>query len=336
MTKRAGRLPYTVDRAVHRRFDERKTIFGRIHWDREASFYHTDYRDSAPEKIAEGAVGYSRVDFARALASWTVHDRFRGAFSWERLGQADPSMLRLERHEVDDPARMSEQVKETARLFGADLVGISRIDRAWIYSHDRSGDPVEVPESCTHAVVMAIAMDKAATAASPAYPCEAATGVGYSKMAFTLACVADFIRNLRYRAIPMGNDTALSVPLAIDAGLGQMGRNGILTTPEYGSCVRLCKVLTDLPLVADRPIDFGLTETCMTCTRCADACDAGAISRDPEPSFEIACPSNNPGILRWAVDADRCYAFWSENTAACSNCIAACPFSKIGWKIPRT
>jgi epoxyqueuosine reductase len=80
-------------------------------------------------------------------------------------------------------------------------------------------------------------------------------------------------------------------------------------------------------LEPDKPIDFGLADTCRDCRRCADACEAAAISDAREPSFEIACPSNNTGILRWAVNADRCYDFWVRNTAACSNCISACPFS---------
>jgi epoxyqueuosine reductase len=146
-------------------------------------------------------------------------------------------------------------------------------------------------------------------------------------MAFAIACVAQFLRNLRYGAVPTGNDTALSIPLAVDAGLGQLGRNGLLITPEYGPCVRLCKLFTDLPLEPDAPIDFGLTETCRDCSRCADACEGEAISAAREPSFAVACPSNNAGILRWAVNADRCYDFWVRNTAACSNCIAACPFT---------
>jgi epoxyqueuosine reductase len=146
-------------------------------------------------------------------------------------------------------------------------------------------------------------------------------------MAFAIASMAQFLRNLRYNAIPMGNDTALSVPLAIDAGLGQLGRNGLLITPEYGPRVRLCKLFTDLPLEPDTPADFGLGDTCRGCRRCADACEAEAISDAREPSYEIACPSNNAGILRWAVHADRCYDYWIRNTAACSNCISACPFT---------
>ncbi len=319
--------PYTIDPATHGRFDERRTVFMRRHWDRGASFFETEYRSGAAARIAAAEPGYSRIDFARLLASWTVHDRFAGAFSWQRLGRADTAMMRLGRQPVDDPAEMSAEIKRTARMFGADLVGICRVDERWVYSHDRSGDPVVIPAAYRNAIVIGIAMDRDAVMTSPAYESAAATGVGYSRMAFAIASVAEFLRNLRYGAIPMGNDTALSIPLAVNAGLGRLGRNGLLITPEYGPCVRLCKVFTDLPLAPDGPIDFGLTEICVDCRRCADACEGGAISTAREPSFEVACPSNNPGILRWAVDADRCYDFWIRNTAACSNCIAACPFT---------
>ncbi len=329
MTQRVDEPTYTVDRARHTRFDERKTIFSRMHWDESASFHGTEYRGGAADKIAQGIPGFSHLEFARDLASWTVHDCFRGAFSWRRLGEADPSLVRLGRYTADSSAQLTQQIKESARVFGADLVGVCKINESWIYSHNRSGDRIQLPEGCSHAIVLAIAMDKAAVGTSPEYASATATGVGYSKMAFTLACMAQFIRNLRYTAIPMGNDTALSIPLAIDAGLGQLGRNGILTTPEFGSCLRLCKIFTDMPLASDKPIDFGLTTFCKDCMKCAEACRAGAISFDREPSFEIACPSNSPGILRWAVDADKCYQFWAENTTACSSCIAACPFSNI-------
>jgi epoxyqueuosine reductase len=318
---------YTIDPAKHGRFDERQTVFMRRHWDHDASFFEAEYRGGAAARIATGEPGYSRIDFARVLASWTVHDCFGGAFSWKRLGQADTAMMQLGRHPVEDPAVMSAEVKKTARMFGADLVGICRVDERWIYSHDRSGDPIVVPPEYRHAIVMGIAMDREAVMTSPSYESAAATGTGYSRMAFAIACVAQFLRNLRYSAIPMGNDTALSIPLAINSGLGQLGRNGLLITPEYGPCVRLCKLFTDLPLEPDGPIDFGLTDTCRTCSRCADACEGEAISAAREPSFEVACPSNNTGILRWAVNADRCYDYWIRNTAACSNCISACPFT---------
>jgi len=319
---------YTIDRKKYGRFDERQTVFMRLLWDKNARFFGHDYRENIPEIISQNHPGYSRLEFARILAAWTVHEQFSEAFSWKRVFQADPNMLKLGKHPVKSPELMSKQIKETARTYGADLVGICQVDHKWVYSHDRSGDPIEIPVEYKYAIVIGIAMDKGAISVSPAFRSATASGVGYSRMAFTAACLAEFIRNLRYKAISMGNDTALSIPLAIDAGLGQLGRNGLLVTPEYGPCVRLCKIFTDLPLEPDRPIDFGLTEFCKECHKCVDVCKGEAISSEAEPSFEVACPSNNTGILRWAVNADKCYEFWVENGAACSSCIAVCPFTQ--------
>jgi epoxyqueuosine reductase QueG len=102
-------------------------------------------------------------------------------------------------------------------------------------------------------------------------------------MAFTIACLGEFIRNLGYRAIQCGNDTALSIPLAIDAGIGALGRNGLLITPEYGPRVRICKVYTDLPLISNNPnLNFieKLAKTCKNCFKCAEACEIDAITRE--------------------------------------------------------
>jgi len=320
--------PYVVDARVYARFDQRNTVFGRRAWDQEADFYGADMHARALDMIAAGEEGYSHVEFARLRAAWTVSNHFRGAYSWERLGQEHPVIDRLGQHRVTDRAQMSQTIKETARMYGADLVGIAPLDRRWVYAQDMRGQAIDIPPAFQYAIVMAIAMDALAIETSPAHKAGSATGVGYSRMAFAIACMAEFLRNLGYRALPMGNDSALSIPLAIDAGLGELGRNGLLVTPQYCPCVRLCKVLTDMPLAPDRPISFGVQATCKTCRRCAEACEVEAISSASEPSYEIACPSNNRGIRRWAVNHDRCYQFWVENGASCSTCISACPYTK--------
>jgi epoxyqueuosine reductase len=320
--------PYSVDPAAYRRFDQRQTVFGRRGWDSSAPFYGKGVHDQALARIREGEDGYSHLEYARLRAAWTVSNHFRGAYAWEPLDEGDPVLAALGPHVVDDRAAMSAAVVETARMYGATLVGIAALDRRWVYSHDMQGRAIEIPEAYRYAIVMAIAMDGDAIATSPAYLAGSATGVGYSRMAYAIACLAAFIRNLGYRAIPMGNDTALSIPLAIDAGLGELGRNGLLVTPGYGPCVRLCKVFTDLPLEPDVSSAFGIGETCRRCRRCAEACDVGAIQCDPAPSYRTVSPSNNLGIARWAVDHDKCYGFWIENGASCSTCIAACPYMR--------
>ena len=325
--RRVEKPPYTVDKSRLKRFNSKNTVFERVEWDSSWEGYRRMYNENMPSLLAEGKLGYSRIDFALAYASWIVHDAFAGGFSWKRIPlYRQPAAMEeidwtSEKYKVEDPKKMSVYVKRAAKLFGASLVGICKLNRDWLYAN------VEIPDKFEYAIVMAIEMDADGIATSPTAIAAAATGVGYSKMAFLLACMGEFIRNLGYEAIQCGNDTALSIPLAIDAGLGELGRNGLLITPEYGPRVRLCKIFTDLPLEPDKPIEFGVREFCKKCKLCAKYCEAGAISFDDEPSFEVKCKSNNPGALKWYVDVEKCYLYWCENGIDCSTCIKVCPYN---------
>jgi len=219
------------------------------------------------------------------------------------------------------PAEAAHRLKEVARRCGACLTGVARLNPLWLYSHDEQGQAIVLPEGVTTVVVIAVAMPPSEIAASPGLRAVAATNWGYSQMSVAAVTLAEYIRALGHRAIPSGNDTGLTIPLAVDAGLGVMGRSGLLLTDSHGSCVRLAKVFTDMPLMADSPKSEGVEHVCTGCGRCAKACPAGAISDAPQPEFHA-------GIMRWPVDGDRCHAFWSKNGASCSSCIAACPFGR--------
>ena len=65
---------------------------------------------------------------------------------------------------------------------------------------------------------------------------------------------------------------------AVKAGLGFIGKNTMLITPEFGSFVLLGEMITDLELEYDQPV----TGTCGTCTRCIDACPTRAIVQPRE------------------------------------------------------
>ena len=94
-------------------------------------------------------------------------------------------------------------------------------------------------------------MDYDLTATVPSALAATATGLGYTTDAVTLMLLAQYIRNLGYRAYASMNDSALSVPLAIQAGLGELGRHSMVITPEFGPRVRFGKVFTDMPLNPD-------------------------------------------------------------------------------------
>jgi reductive dehalogenase len=179
-------------------------------------------------------------------------------------------------------------------------------------------------------IVMAFEMDPDGIDTEHGHVPEAAVAMGYSRMATTAGTLATFIRNLGYQAIPMGNDTSQSVPFAIHAGLGELSRAGWVITPKYGPRVRLAKVATDLPLVTDEPITFGVTEFCEICGKCAENCPSGAISTG-ERSYD-APHTGNPGVLKWAANGAKCQQYWSDMGTSCSMCITACPFTKPeGW-----
>jgi len=133
---------------------------------------------------------------------------------------------------------------------------------------------------------------------------------------------------LGYEAIPCVNDTAQSVPFAVDAGIGELGRLNKLVTPEFGPAVRLCKVITDLPMACDKPIDFGLVEFCKRCKKCAEACPSRSLSFDDEPSFKTKGPWNNPGHKAWFEDSYKCLQYWQKSNSACGVCLASCPYTK--------
>lgn len=61
------------------------------------------------------------------------------------------------------------------------------------------------------------------------------------------------------------------------AGLGWIGRNNLLVNPDLGARFRLVTVLTDMPLDAGSPLEFG----CGSCRACLAACPAGAIKAEP-------------------------------------------------------
>jgi reductive dehalogenase len=237
----------------------------------------------------------------------------------------------------DDPKYNTRLVKEAARFYGADMVGICRHDRRWIYTKGyhlitREEYDIHIPDEYQYVINIAVASDYEYYKYAPAFPAAAAVGLGYSKMAFVAGHTAQFLRQLGYRAIPSGNDTALNIPYAIQAGLGELGRQGVLITPKFGPRVRLCMIFTDFPLVCDEPMEFGVTQFCEACLKCAKHCPGQAISRGPRTT-EPTSISNAGGSLKWYVDVEKCYRFWAKNGIDCGNCIRVCAFNKPVGKL---
>lgn len=137
--------------------------------------------------------------------------------------------------------------------------------------------------------------------------------------------LAAFVRTLGddVRARPLcDEEPILERAWAARAGLGFVGKNGLLIVPGHGSYVLLGEVLTTLAIEPDPP----MPERCGSCTRCLDACPTRAFPR--------------PFVL----DARRCVAYLTielrgdvptelregvgEHLFGCDDCQSVCPFTR--------
>ncbi len=111
----------------------------------------------------------------------------------------------------------------------------------------------------------------------------------------------------------------LSAPhYGVLAGLGELGRQGLLITPEYGPNLRLFTLLTDYPFIADQPVAFGAADYCETCRRCIGECPARALAEGPRRS----------GLYPWPVDRRACFNYCLEKRDPCRRCIEVCPYTR--------
>lgn len=318
-------------------FEQKNEMFKRVRWD-------PDLRDLARGFYGlihpKDKAGYRLEDMALRNAGWHLEMGYArgvitsnyGLFSWEDKVVGLNEMPKDLEFDSGDPEYNTRIVKKAASLYGGVGVGICRLDRRWIYTKGyelikREEYDIDIPDEYQYVINIAVPMDYDYYKYAPTFSCGGSTGLGYSKMAFTGGLMAQFIRQLGFKAIPSGNDTAMSIPYAIQSGLGELGRNGILITPKYGPRVRLCKIFTNLPMVCDEPVRFGVTEFCESCSKCAKYCPGNAIT-DGERTTEPRNQSNAGGSLKWYIDGEKCFEFWAKNGCECGNCIRVCAFNK--------
>ena len=313
-----------------KRFDDRNTAFSRGAVDSDK---YSRMHDQSIENLKRCVPGKTILDHATWVAGRTGDYILRRA----ALGREHkPFYNRTYRLKNPNPEALSAIVKEKARWIGADGVGIAPLNPLWIYTHwgmqnvmysgaAAAGDPIEIPPEYRTVIVMIHAMDYDVIRRSPAV--EEETDIGYSKAAWCAASLATFITELGYKAIPACNELGISIAMAVDAGLGELGRNGQLITRDYGSSVRISKVFTDLPLIPDRPIDIGVQGFCEQCGLCARYCPSRAL-QSGERTDQALNEHTSPGMLKWPVQAMKCLDWWVKNGTHCSVCIRVCPWTK--------
>lgn len=321
-------------------FRQRNDIFTRAFWDpsvrsKDTDAFFASYRMEATPRRGEG---FSQRDFALRNASWLISDVITARSQSQGRREGFQSVIGNDtpvapaRIDVPDPAAMSVEVKTIARFFGADLAGITDFDERWLYAarvdvRDFADAPHDLPPGLTSVIVLGHAMDHDLVQTYPSALAGAATGREYSHEAAIVMQLAAYIRNLGYDAVASMNDTALVIPLAVKAGLGEYARNQLVITPQFGPRVRFSKIFTNLPLAHDRPRPVGVRQVCDICTRCATACPVKALPFGV-PDDKPVSASSIRGVRKWTSDAAKCFGYWAKIASDCAICMRVCPFNR--------
>ena len=318
------------------RFDERETVFARHDLQPDTPAYKELYQ-KRPEweerdtrrRAMGGVLGdmgaidkpYGNINLGGAVSSMMMP---------EYLSQ--PHIIRplnFMGHKIDiSPDEATLRVKGFARKLGADLVGITRVNPLWTYSHrgyskghedEAWGSPLEVAHEYVIVLATEMAFDLVQTSPHTAGTIE--TARNYAKGASVSIRLAQYIANLGYTATAehLRYYQSLLVPMAVDAGMGELGRHGYLITKELGPRLRLAGVTTDMPLVADKPVDIGVRDFCTICKKCVDCCPSGSI---PGGDMEEV-----NGSLRWKLNPETCHDYWAKVGTDCNICMRVCPWS---------
>lgn len=201
-------------------------------------------------------------------------------------------------------------------------------------NHPASPDPLLQPqgapdedfgekiESAGHtAIVFLVEMDFNAMQHAPQAETIRESAHQYYEAARIAKTVTAILREAGYEASPEydAHYSTLLVPLAINAGLGELGRHNLLIAHQYGTRVRIGAVLTSLELIADHPRTVGAAAFCERCKKCSDNCPTKALSHEDRIRVR--------GVSKWPTKVEACYTWWRMIGTDCGICMATCPFS---------
>jgi epoxyqueuosine reductase len=219
------------------------------------------------------------------------------------------------------------EIRQTLKNDGADLVGFA----------DVSCLPADVTKGLTRAIAIAVALDPPVIRGIQDGPtveyfaeyervnarlgrlgeqtARALIDAGSRARAFTATTEqidrATLSTQLQHRTV------------ATRAGLGWIGKSGLLVTKDYGSAVRLTSILTDAELETAKPTD---SPNCGDCRECVAHCPAQAIiGRNWEPGLSREQIYSAPACFKMAREfAGRT----GIKATICGICINVCPWTQ--------
>ncbi|MFH1850910.1 MAG: 4Fe-4S dicluster domain-containing protein [Candidatus Neomarinimicrobiota bacterium] len=318
--------PIKFNQLPDQRFDERDTLFARMNRSAGTEPYN-DYYQRRPEL----------QDIDDRLRSMPALLDPEGLYYDQeimtRTGQyfADIDKIEVDHEFVCDwsvkltAARdKSTLIKKLTRQLGAVAVGFCELDQEFIYTqkgrfdHDY-GRNIELDHP--RMIVFLVEMDYQRMQRAPKADTFLESARQYYRAAVISRTVAAILEQSGYpaKAHYDAHYDLILPPLAIKAGLGELGRNNILIADKYGSRVRIGAVTTALPLCPDHPVTLGARHFCEICRKCVRRCPPKALALGEKETVR--------GVDKWPTKVEKCYTYWRRVGTDCGLCMAVCPFS---------
>jgi len=212
-------------------------------------------------------------------------------------------------------AELTRAIRDQAASLGLSAVGFAAYDERFTFVEHRDG-------ILTGSVIVCLLEQSfAATQTAPSIRSERSAFRAYTSLFECGSALARFINGQGYRAQASGiSGRAVSIHYAVQAGLGQLGLNGQLLTPQAGSRIRIGLIHTDAELVHDEPVDYGIETICDACKICVRRCPVGAIP---------AARQVSRGVTKIKIKPERCFPVVAQ-TEGCAICMKVCPVQRFG------
>ena len=309
-----------------KRIDERNIMFSRALLEPGTERYNQYYSKNKdkeekddifrkkPGLMSPNSLKYSPLSFAAADASFFTVSQFAsavtGAVAQKRV--------------VLDNDKLILFLKSWAKSLGVVSIGITQMQDYHWYSTIGRGEDYGKKVTCTHpfGIAFTVEMNPTMMASAPDGPTVMESAQQYLNAGSIAIQLAQLLRNLGYsaRAHIDGNYRVVAPLVARDAGLGEIGRMGLLMTPELGPRVRIGVVTTEIELQADeRAANPNVLDFCTICKKCADICPSKAISFTDREEIN--------GAIRWQINQEACFTYWTVIGTDCGKCIVVCPYS---------
>lgn len=325
------------------RFDERDVMFSRMELEVGTDKFDAYYKNKKENKekddlfrkepglLSSDSKFYHPYQFNAAAATFSTVELLQPL--------VETGVYEKQKKQIN-PKEISDFLKNWGIKLGAVDVGFAIVKSHHIYSHIGRGVEYgnEVDFNHKYAIAFTVEMSHESLKYTPKGPIIMESAQQYLNAGTIAVQMAQFIRNLGYdaRAHIDANYRLICPIVAQDAGLGTIGRMGLLMTPKLGPRVRIGIVSTNLELETNpNPIDSSVVNFCEICKKCAANCPSNSIS--------IKSGKNGKEWIPWKINHEKCFTYWCKAGTDCGRCITVCPYSHpnnfvhniIRWSINR-